>query len=171
MKINQVAFQYVIQFNSSSAFHSSKTVSRNKTQFPKLIILNQMVQISTTEIKEASRILMKPIFSSETTGMTLAFWHYFDPAFGCFNVPCIWFCKKGFALFSVETKSKAVGKWLVCLDRYVRILSFNSSASTDLIYYSWLAKFGIRFSLSKLIIVKNGIGLFCQDWRLWVTLG
>lgn len=70
MKINQVAFQYVIQFNSSSAFHSSKIVSRNKTQFPKLIILNQMVQISTTEIKEASSILMKPIFSSETTGMT-----------------------------------------------------------------------------------------------------
>lgn len=101
---------------------------------------------------------MKPIFSSETTGMTLVFRQYFDHVLGCFNVPFVWFCKEGIALFSVGIKGKAVEKWPAWLDRYVRIQDFNSSAFTALIYCGWLAKFGIGFSLSKLIIVKKGIG-------------
>lgn len=55
-------------------------------------------------------------------------------------------------------KGIAVDKWPAWLDRYVRIQSFNSSAFTALIYSSWHAKFGIGFSLPKLIIVKKGIG-------------
>lgn len=99
-------------------------------------------------MKEANRILMKPIFISEATETTLVSRHYFDHTLHMI-------LQRDQCTVSVWMTCKAIEQWQVWLDIYVGIQSLNFFVFTTLIYYSGFAKFRIRYLLYKLIIVKK----------------